>query len=332
MKLGKVSQTVMRRSMLKPLQFHREETLFEPTAEEMCYGISIGADEQQVMSTATLDGDEKDLVVFAIAHVVNALASRGASTCGVAIQLMLPTYAYESRLKAMMEQAERAGSAHGVQILSAKAQVSPAVSTTILTVNGVGVQKKEDLIRSSMAKPGQEVVLIGNVGLEGTLRILRKKEESLKERFVPAFLRQVRDMKEQLFIEDALLLAREDGASAIHPIGNGGIMAALWELCESAGIGISVEMKKMNIRQETVEFCEFCHLNPYQLTSTGSALVVTADGEALCEKLKEHGYVADVIGRTTDDRQRIITGGEEVRYIDRPLPDEWNRLYEEVSL
>lgn len=332
MKLGKVSQTVMRRSMLKPLQFQREEALFLPTAEEMCYGISIGEDEQQLMTAATLLGDEKDLAYFAIAHVVNALASRGARACGVSLQLILPSHAYESRLKAMMEQAERAGSAHGVQILSAKAQVSPAVSTTILTVDGVGVLKKEELIRSSMAKAEQDVVLIGSVGLEGTLRILRKKEEELKARFVPAFLRRVKELEPQIYIGEALLIAGSEEVSAIHPVENGGILAALWELCESANLGISIEMKKMNIRQETVEICEFCHLNPYQLTSTGCALVVAADGETLCEKLREEGYVADVIGRTTADKKRIITGGEEVRYIDRPMPDEWNKLYEEVSL
>ena len=40
MKIGKVSQTVLKRSMLKPLQFQREEAMFAPTVEEMCYGVS----------------------------------------------------------------------------------------------------------------------------------------------------------------------------------------------------------------------------------------------------------------------------------------------------
>ena len=40
MKIGKVSQTVLKRSMLKPLQFHREEAMLEPSVEEMCYGVT----------------------------------------------------------------------------------------------------------------------------------------------------------------------------------------------------------------------------------------------------------------------------------------------------
>ena len=46
MKIGKVSQTVLKRSILKPLQFHREESLIDPSVEEMCYGIKVEAEEE----------------------------------------------------------------------------------------------------------------------------------------------------------------------------------------------------------------------------------------------------------------------------------------------
>ena len=46
MKIGKVSQTVLKRSILKPLQFHREESLIDPSVEEKCYGIKVGAEEE----------------------------------------------------------------------------------------------------------------------------------------------------------------------------------------------------------------------------------------------------------------------------------------------
>lgn len=67
MKVGKVSQTVLKRSLLKPLQFHREESMFPPSVEEMCYGIKTGEGEEVLSSTAVLYGNEKDLGVFALA-------------------------------------------------------------------------------------------------------------------------------------------------------------------------------------------------------------------------------------------------------------------------
>ena len=160
MKVGKVSQTVLKRSLLKPLQFHREESMFPPSVEEMCYGIKTGEGEEVLSSTAVLYGNEKDLGVFALAQAANDLATRGAVPVAAAVYIMLPPYAYESRLKAMIEYVERAGSAHGIQIICAKAETSPAINQAIVYVNGMGVLKKEELLRSCMGKPGQDIVLL----------------------------------------------------------------------------------------------------------------------------------------------------------------------------
>lgn len=328
MKIGKVSQTVLKRSMLKPLKFTREEAMFAPTVEEMCYGVNCKEDEQLLCASTVLYGDEKDLGIFALAQVSNNLATRGAKIVGVDVHIMLPPHAYESRLKAMMEYLEEAGSAHGIQILSTKAEVSPAVSKSIVYVNGVGLLKKGELLQSSMGKPGQDIVLLKWIGLEGTFRAMREKEAELENRFVHTFLNQIRQMEAEMFSIKEIEIARMHGASAMHQITEGGILAALWEMAEASEVGLEVELKKMSIRQETVEVCEFCHLNPYQLTSAGSILIFTERGEELVQKYEEAGIEASLLGRTTADSARVILSGEEKRFLDRPSADELLRLYE----
>ena len=165
--------------MLKPLQFHRDEALFEPSVEEMCYGVTCKDDEDILCASAVLYGDEKDLGVFALARVLNDLATRGATMVGADIHIMLPPHAYESRLKAMMEHIEQAGSAREVQILSAKAEICPAIQKAIVSVNGIGVLKKGELLQSSMGKAEQDIVLLKWIGLEGTFRVMREKEEEI---------------------------------------------------------------------------------------------------------------------------------------------------------
>jgi len=328
MKIGKVSQTVLKRSMLKPLQFHREEAIIQPSVEEMCYGVNCKEDEEMLVSSAVLYGDEKDLGVFALAQVVNDLATRGAQALGVSVHIMLPPYAYESRLKSMMEHIERAGSAHAVQVMCAKAEVSPVIAKAIVHMNGVGVLKKGDLVRSCMGSPNQDIVLLKWIGLEGTFRAIREKEEELSKRFVPTFLNQIRQMEKELFSADAIAVAREHGASAMQQITAGGILATLWEMAEASEVGMEVELKQMAIRQETVEVCEFCHLNPYQLTSAGSVIIFTERGEELVQKYEELGIQASLLGRTTADSARVILGGEEKRFLDRPAPDELLKIYD----
>ena len=294
----------------------------------MCFGIACGDEEAILNSHTVLYGDEKDLGVFALARVVNDLATRGAKTVGMSVHIMLPPYAYESRLKAMMESVEQAGSEHGVQVLCAKAEVSPAVTKAVVSMTGVGVYRKGNLLRSSMGKAGQDIILLKWIGLEGTFRVMREKEEDLKKRFVHTFLNRVPQLERELFSEEEIFLARDYGASAMHQITDGGILGALWELAEASEIGMNVDLKQMSIRQETVEICEFCHLNPYQLTSAGSVLIIAERGEELVSRYEELGIKATLLGKTTADAARVIVNGEEKRFLDRPAPDELLKIYD----
>ena len=98
-------------------------------------------------------------------------------------------------------------------------------------------------------------------------------------------------------------------------------MAALWNLALELNQGLDLDMKKISILQETIEVCEHFRLNPYQMISTGSFLAVLADA------LNNQGITAAVIGHTTDNNDKILRNGEEMRYIDRPAPDEILKLY-----
>ena len=327
MKIGKVSQTVLKRSILKPLQFKREEALIEPSVEEMCYGVSCKDGEQVLMTGVTLYGDEKDLGVFALAQVMNDLATRGAKPVGVSVHIVLPPHAYESRLKAMIEYVEQAGSEVCVQVMNAKAEVSPAVSQAMVHMQGIGILRKGELMQSTMGKPEQDIVLLKWIGLEGTFRAMRAKREELEGRFVPSFLKQTEQLEPQVFSVSEIEIAKEHGASAMQQITSGGILGALWEMAEASDVGLEVDLKAMIIRQETVEICEYCHLNPYQITSAGSVLIFTERGEELVEKYREMGTQASLLGKTSKDKARVILGGEEKRFLDRPAADELLQLY-----
>ena len=327
MKVGNVSQTVLRRSILKQLHTRREESIIQPSVEEMCAAIQIEEDEQVVFTDTSLFGDEKDLTVFAMAHVLNDLWTRGAEPIGVNISILLPPHAYESRLKSMISYAEEVAEGQRIQILNAKAEVSPVLSKSLVTVFGLGKEKKEGLLQSSMGMAGQDVVLTNWIGLEGMLRILREKKEELSKRFVPAFLHQIEEQQQYLLAGDELRIAKEFGVSAMHQITEGGILVALWNLTEASGTGIDVDLKKIAIKQETIEVCEHFHLNPYQMTSAGSILLVTHDGEGLVSRLEKNGKKATVIGRLTDRNEKVIWNDTEKRFIDRPAQDELLKIY-----
>ena len=310
MKAGRVSQTVYRRSVLKQIQNNIEGIDFlRPSQEETCYIADESEERITIATDVSLAGNEKDLGVFAIAQAVDQLASRGARAYGISVRIMLPTFAYESRLKAMMVEISEICKEKGLRVFFADAQSVNGIQTSIVHVTAHGEAKKEQLLASRSAKAGEEIVLVKWIGMEGTLRIIREEGAALAERFAPGFLNKLEDMRDEIFSDRAMEIAGRNGVSAMHPIGEGGILAALWDMAEGAGIGLSVEMKKMTVRQETIEVCEVFHLNPYQLTSTGAVLMVTPKGEELKERLKREGIPAEIIGHTTEGNERIIWGG-----------------------
>ena len=330
MKIGNVSQTVLKRSILKLLRVEREESVIEKSVEEMCAGIEVNRDKQVIFTSTSVYGKGKNLGIFAVAKVANDLATRGAEPLGVQILIQLPPFAYESRLKAMVEHIEKACEAYQMQVFSAKAEINPIIQQSIIFVTGIGQVTKGQMIQSSKARASQDVVLTKWIGLEGMLRIASEKKEELEKRFVPAFMKQIINQEQELFALEEIACAKELGVSAMHQVGSGGILAALWDLAEAAEVGLEIQMKDIAIKQETIEVCEYFRLNPYQLTSTGSILITANSGETVVAKLRSKGIQATIIGRTTSEKERVILGGEEKRFIDRPQPDELVKIFQEA--
>lgn len=328
MKPGKVTQTVRKRSVLKQIEPRRAEVFPEASVEEMCCGIRVGEGEAVLLAEAARYGSQKDLGVYAMAAAANDLASRGAGAVGVSARIMLTSYAYESRLKTMTEEMETWAREQNLQIMNIKAEVCPVITNTIVSVTAAGLVREEEMIRSCQAKAGEELVLTKWIGMEGTMRILEEKREALEKRFVPSFLKQIEGWKKNLFSLKEAETAKRFGASAMHTVTEEGILAALWEMAEASGLGLTVSMKEIPIRQESIEVCEYFHLNPYEMTSAGCMLIAVNDGAKLAEALQEEGIPAAVIGKLTKSNDRILMRGGEVSYLDRPAPDEITKLFE----
>lgn len=327
MKSGKVSQTVYRRSVLKQLHTDKHTALFPPSREEKCYGIHTEEGQQVLSCNVTLYGNEQDLCMFAIARAANELAVRGARMKGAAIQVLLPESAREAKLKAMLEAGAAAAKAQGITILCAGAETVPGLSTAVVHLTAMGIFLPDALRHSNLAKPEEDIVLLKWIGLEGTLRIKHQKVKELSQRFIPGFLDRIDSYEDTLFSLAEIEAADAAGVSAMYQITDGGILGALWELAEGAGIGLYVDMKKMSVKQETIEVCEYFHLNPYQLASAGSILVVTPKGEELADTLTRKGMQAAVLGHTHKGKERIIRNGGEQRFLDRDAPDELVKIF-----
>ena len=330
MKAGNISQTVWKRSIQKQLNTKKEEILFAPSMEEPCTGICTGDGFVSVSADYQTVGKSVKTGVYAAAGALNELKIRGAEVLGVTLRITTSLHTSEARLKSMISNVCELCKQADTVLAGVKCEVNPAVSQTIVCAQAHGrISDKQHWIAAADAAPGQDIVQIGFIGLEGSLRILEEREEELKKRFVPSFIRQIKGLERYLYAGDMISPVKDFEISAVSQIGSGGIIAALWNLASASGVGLNVELSKMSIRQETVEICECYNLNPYQMTSAGSFLVVTPRGDELVKALKGAGARATRLGITTDTNDRVITSGEEKRYLDIPAPDELMRWWQE---
>lgn len=323
MKIGKVPENVLERSVFKQLHTKRSEVLLGAGIGEDCAAVKLAEDEIFILSTDPITGTAKDIGKLAIQITVNDLASSGAEPVGVLLTILLPPDAKESHLKKIMEQMEEACAAARVQIMGGHTEVTTVVNQPVVTVCGVGKVKEGKLVLTSGARPGMDIVVTKWIGIEGTSIIAKEKEEELKTRFSASFIDKAKDLDVYLSVLSEAAVAVNSGVSAMHDITEGGIFGALWEMAEASGIGLDIDVKKIPIRQETIEICEFYGINPYRLISSGSMLMATEDGNKLVRELEKAGINAVVIGKATEGKDRMIRKDEEEHsFLERPKTDE----------
>ena len=136
----------------------------------------------------------------------------------------------------------------------------------------------------------------------------------LRERYSQPFIDKAKELDRYISVLSEAATAVKSGVAAMHDVTEGGIFGALWEIAEASGVGLEIDLKKIPLKQETVEICEFFGINPYELISSGSMLMATEDGNGLVMELEKAGIPAVVIGKATDSNDRVLLNEEERRF------------------
>lgn len=326
MKIGKLPEQVLLRSVLKEVGHRREEVLMGPGVGQDCAVIALDSDEVFVMSADPITGTVKDMGSHSIHITANDLAASGAEPVGVMLTILLPEETAESELRVMMRDVEQTCKALHMEVLGGHTEVTNVVRQPLISVAGVGKVKKGQEVLTNGLKAGDDLIVTKWIALEGTSIIAKEKEADLKKVLSEELVDTAKGFDQYLSVLPESRIAVAHGVSAMHDITEGGILGALWEFGEGAGVGLDVDLRQIPIRQETVEICERYGLNPYQLMSSGSMLIGTTRGAALVRRLREAGIPAVLIGQATEGRDRILRSKEEIRYLDRPQSDELYRL------
>lgn len=318
MRLGKISESVWKRSVLKPIKKNG-------MGKAMGVGIDgarlqIPEGMELVAATDPITTAYENITSLAIHTVRNDIAVTGAAPVAVLVTLLLSEDILESDLQQMMKELCETCNSCDMEVIGGHSEVTDAVTRPVVVMTGLGLIETERDLSVRNCREGQEIVMTKGIGIEGTAILSYDRENELLNRFSPSFVRQCQSFLGQISIAEEAMVAAEY-ASALHDVSEGGLFGALWELGEGSGLGLFVDQKKILVKQETIEVCELFDINPYTLISGGTLLAITDHGEELVRKLEERGIAAAVIGQMTKEHARMIINGEEHRYLERPKGD-----------
>lgn len=337
MKTGNVTGNVYERSIHKKLNSDIRKDVKGAAHGEDCAFFSFSQKENRApiaLAQAQSVYTGENCAKYAVCAAVNQAAAAGVrQPAGVIMRILLPPSAPEQVLQHLVGEAQRMAERLGTVLADVKASVTAAVNCPVVTaaaagsVCGLPGTENGELIQSGsfFGKAFQErsqIVMTKWAGLEGSAVLAECCRKRLRERYPSGLIDEAAGFERYLSVLEEAAAAVKSGAGMLCAVAEGGVFRALWTLAQRAGAGLEIDIKKIPIRQETVEICNFLDINPYELAGNGSLLCVTKQGEELAAAYNSQGIPAAVIGTLTKGNDRVIQNGEERRYLEPAREDE----------
>lgn len=225
MKTGKISESILKRSVFKPLENvnkksyedkNIEGTNIETTnidklnlqdtkkaqtkkiSSTVLKGPAISNDAGIIESeghvvvstnTTTVDFSNKSLLAeLAINRSVNGIIAEGAKPKAITVDLLIPTVWNEAWLRELVTEHAVISAKLNVPIINGHTQVIKAISSPIITVTALGNISPDKVMSNKNIKPGMDVIMTGYAGAFGTAVLALEKAEELRSRYSQPFL------------------------------------------------------------------------------------------------------------------------------------------------
>lgn len=328
MKVGKLNSQLLERIVFNNIKLRREEVMVRPSVGEDCAVVDFG-EYALVMSTDPITGAASQVGRLAVHINCNDIASNGIEPLGLMLTILAPKGTREIEIDEIMKQAGTEASTLNVEIIGGHTEITEAVNKIVISATAIGRQLKSKVIKSSGASIGDKIIMTKTAGLEGTGIIAHDLEDKLNSTFSREIIENAKKMVEDISVVKEGIIGGNIGATSMHDITEGGILGAMWEVCQASKVGCNIYKEKISIARETIEICEFLNIDPLRLISSGSMLITInpQKEEMLMKELIKNGVKGSVIGEVTKKGRFLIDNSKKIE-IKEPESDE---LYKVIT-
>jgi hydrogenase expression/formation protein HypE len=264
---------------------------------------------------------------LAVNGTVNDLAMAGARPLVLSTAFILEEGTALADIGRVAEAMGRAAAVAGVRLVTGDTKVVDAGHGDGVFVNtaGIGVVPAGVDIAPSKARPGDAVIVSGDIGVHGVA--VMSCREGLE------FGTTVESDSAPLH---GLVAAMLDTGADVHVLRDptrGGVAASLNEIAKAAGVGVELVERDLPIPQPVRDACGLLGLDPLYVANEGKLLAFVAPGDAerVLEAMRahEHGKGAVAIGTCVEAHPGMVvtrTGLGGTRVVDLPLGEQLPRI------
>lgn len=324
LKIGKLDSKLLEDIVFKNIKFKRPEVITRPGIGEDCAVVDFG-EYECVMSTDPITAAVSEIGRLSVHISCNDIASNGIEPLGIMLAVMLPVGTTEGEIEEMMRQAGEASKELGVEIIGGHTEITSAVSKPVIVSTAIGRGRKSQSQQAENMKPGDFIYITKSAGLEGTGIIACDKAGMVKTFLSEEEIAEAKAMLNQVSVVKEGVLAGTVGTAGMHDITEGGVLGAVWEMCDIAKTGAEIWVEKIPVSQTTKKVCEYFYLDYLRLISSGCMMIMVAPEkkEKLEKVIREAGIQISCIGMVKPKEAGIlmVINGENIE-IEPPASDE----------
>ena len=330
LKAGKLDSDLLKKIVFDKITFRRPEVLTRPGIGEDCAVVDFGSYDC-VMSTDPITAAISDIGRLSVHISCNDIASNGIEPLGIMLAVMLPVGTTEEDIEEMMRQAGEVSARLGVEIIGGHTEITPAVNTPVIVSTAIGRAPKSGSQQADQLVPGDYIMITKCAGLEGSGIIACDFEEELKKVLTDEEIAEAKSLLDHVSVVTEGVAAGKVGTHGMHDVTEGGVLGAVWELCQIAGTGAEVWVDEIPVKEVTKKICNHFDIDYLRLISSGCMVIMVPPEEkaAMEQTMAEVGIELSCIGVITEaDKGIIMKQGTEVKPVDPPASDE---LYKVVG-
>ena len=228
---------------------------------------------------------------------VNDLSMQGAKPLYLCLALIMEEGLLMDDLKRIIDSVAEAAREAGVRIIAGDTKVVPKghMDKIFINTSGVGIIPRGVDVGVQNARPGDLVMINGDIGDHGMAILSRREGLSFKT-----------PLKSDSAPLNSLVTRMLDASPEIHVLRDptrGGVATALNEIAHQSGVGIRISEEALPMTQAVLAACEILGLDPLYVANEGKCLAIVSkeDAQAVLDAMKKHKYGkrSKIIGEVT---------------------------------